>query len=99
MARSGNFNARLYKRLVEDAPDATVVVDPNGKIFLVNVQAEIMFGYDREELLGQPVEILVPERFRRRRGNRRARFFSSVGAGPNRVALERYGLRKDGSEF
>jgi PAS domain S-box-containing protein len=55
----------LYERLMDSAPDAIVVVDDRGEICLVNRQTEALFGYQRSELLGQPLEILIPERFRR----------------------------------
>src|SRR5689334_21678946 len=53
-----------FRALVESAPDAIVIVQLNGEIVLVNRQAEQLFGYQRDELLGQPVELLVPERLR-----------------------------------
>jgi protein-histidine pros-kinase len=88
-----------FKDLLEAAPDAMVIVNQAGEIVLINSQTERLFGYPRRELLGQPVETLVPARFRDKHPGHRGNFFSqprprSMGAG-----LELYGLRRDGSEF
>ncbi len=64
-----------FRALLESAPDAMVIVARNGRISLVNSQTEKLFGYAREELLGQPVEMLVPERFRANHGGHRGAFF------------------------
>jgi len=88
-----------FKDLLEAAPDAMVIVNREGRIVLVNSQAVRLFGWSRDELLDQPIELLVPERYSARHPDHRHRFFSeprtrSMGAG-----LDLYGLRKDGSEF
>ena len=85
--------------LLEHAPDATLIVDNNGQIQLVNAQTERLFGYYREELLGREVETLIPDRYRHRHVKDRAAYAADPRARPMGAELELYGLRKDGSEF
>ena len=88
-----------FRGLLESAPDAMIVTDSTGKIVLVNSQTEEVFGYGREELLSQNVEMLMPERFRRTHVGHRENFASAPRARAMGEGLELYGLRKDGSEF
>jgi PAS domain S-box-containing protein len=87
------------RRLLDSAPDAMVIAGPDGRIVLVNTQTEKLFGYRREELLGQPVEVLVPERFWSHHRHHRESYTNNPQARPMGAGSELYGLKKDGTEF
>src|SRR5437867_4913332 len=80
-------------------PDAALVVDPTGTIVSVNELALALFGYQANEIEGQPIEVLVPERFRHRHREDRARYFASPQVRPMGAGLELTGRRRDGREF
>ena len=88
-----------FRALLESAPDATVIVDASGHITLVNAQTEKLFGYKREELLGQPVENLMPNRFRGGHEGHREQFAKAPRLRMMGSGMELFGRRKDGTEF
>jgi PAS domain S-box-containing protein len=87
------------RTLLEVAPDAVVTVDDRGKIVLVNGQTEKLFGYQRHELLGEPVEKLIPQRVRHGHAQHRAGYSVEPHARAMGAGLELFALRKDGTEF
>ncbi|HEV3275299.1 MAG TPA: sigma 54-interacting transcriptional regulator [Terriglobia bacterium] len=89
----------LFEQLFEACPDALVAVGPNGRMIEVNEQFERLFGYDRSEVVGQDVTLLVPERFRAAHGAHILRYFASPRLRPMGAGLELYAKRRDGTEF
>jgi len=87
-----------FRGLLEAAPDAIVIVGADGRIALVNAQAEVMFGYHREDLIGHPIESLVPDRFRTSHVQDRGRYITEPNTRPMGAGLELSGRRKDGTE-
>lgn len=88
-----------FRLVVEASPNGIILVDEQGQIVLVNAQTEKLFGYAREELIGQPVDILVPTRFRNAHPSHRKEFMMAPEARAMGAGRELFALRKDGSEF
>jgi protein-histidine pros-kinase len=98
-AKRSHRDERLFRRFLEAAPDALVVVDDAGGIILVNAQAEELFGYSRAELLGRSVEMLVPDRFAGPHSTFRGEFVEHPRVRPIGLAGGLYGKHRDGREF
>ena len=90
---------RLFGSFLESAPDAVVIIDEGGQILLVNAQVEALFGYPRQELLGEPVEVLLPERFREAHRSHRDTYAAEPHTRPMGAGLDLWGRRRDGTEF
>ncbi len=90
---------QLFRDLLESAPDGMVIVNKRGEIVLVNTQTENLFGYSREQLLGGPVERLIPARFHGQHLVHRQSFSSDPRARPMGAALELFAVHSDGHEF
>src|SRR6202042_2945776 len=92
-------SSEFMRTLFESAPDAIIVVGKDGAIFRVNAQPELMFGYDRDQLLGQPLEILIPERYRKHHVDQRQGYFAAADTRPMGAGLSLFGRRANGDEF
>jgi PAS domain S-box-containing protein len=88
-----------FEQLLEFAPDAIVGIDGDGRVVLANHQTEVLFGYERHELVGEPVERLVHERFHAQHPGHRARYFDDPRTRPMGAKLALFARRRDGSEF
>ena len=97
--REARSSEARFRGLLQGAPDAVVLVDARGTIVLVNGHAQSLFGYDRSELIGHPVEKLIPARNRGQHPHHRTGYFVDPKARAMGSNLDPFGLRKDGSEF
>ncbi|MEW5789165.1 MAG: PAS domain S-box protein [Pseudomonadota bacterium] len=88
-----------FRSVLEAAPDAVVIADAGGRMVLVNAQTEALFGYRREEMLGEPVEMLLPERLRPGHTGLRRGYAAAPRPRPMGSGLDLFGRRRDGSEF
>lgn len=89
----------LFRKLLESAPDAVVIVNERGRIELANNQAEALFGHDKSDLIGRHVEMLIPERYRQIHVSHREGYFRSPVVRSMGQNLDLYALRRDGQEF
>ncbi len=88
-----------FRGLLESAPDAMVIIEGDGRIAVINAQTEKLFGYARHELIGQSVEVLIPQRFRDRHPGHRVSFLEDPKLRPMGAGRELWAARQDGSEF
>jgi PAS domain S-box-containing protein len=93
------YSEEYFRTVFEAAPSGVLAVDASGRIALLNAQAERMFGYSRAELVGKPIEVLVPQRFRGRHADLRKRAAADPRIRPMGTNRSFLGVRKDGSEF
>ncbi len=96
---TGDESEAYFRTMLETAPDAMIIVDEHGRIAIVNRQAEDMFGYQRAELLGHKVEMLLPENIRAQHQHHRRRYVDKPELRPMGAGLDLLGRRQDGSEF
>lgn len=95
----GAAEPELIRKLLDAAPDATVVVDRQGVIVFANIRVGDVFGYTPDQLIGREIELLIPERFRTSHGRHRAHYTKAPNVRPMGSGLELYGRKRDGSEF
>src|ERR1041384_7090357 len=99
MASAADLGGSNSRALLDAAPDGMVVVDAAGRIVLANRQAQTMFGFTSDELLGQRVEILLPEAYRVSHRDHRTAYHAAPRTRPMGLGMELLARRKDGREF
>ena len=93
------LRAELVSSVLDSAPDAMILIDARGLILFANRQVTALFGHTKRDVVGQPVEILLPERFRQRHVTHRDGYSHNVRLRPMGIGLELFGRRADGTEF
>jgi PAS domain S-box-containing protein len=93
------LSSELVRSVLDSAPDAMIIIDSSGRILFTNRQVSALFGYEAAELVGGPIETLLPERFRARHVGHRSDYTNSVRVRPMGIGLDLFGMRKDGTEF
>jgi PAS domain S-box-containing protein len=93
------LSSELVRSVLDSAPDAMIIIDSSGQILFANRQVSALFGYAAAELVGGPIETLLPERFRARHVGHRSAYTHNVRVRPMGIGLELFGMRKDGTEF
>src|SRR3990167_3514038 len=93
------FSEQRFQEILKAMPDATLIIDHEGKIIFVNEQTEMLFGYHKDELIHQTVEMLIPEPYRNRHPVHRIDFFKNPRTRPMGIGMELFGLRKSGDMF
>jgi PAS domain S-box-containing protein len=94
-----SVSSELARRALDAAPDAMIIIDDSGLICFTNRQVAALFGYPHGDIIGRPVECLMPERFRDRHVAHRQSYMKSVRVRPMGAGLELFGQRPDGTEF
>jgi len=93
------LTSELVRSVLDSAPDAMIIIDASGTVLFANRQVTALFGHERGAIVGQPVEILLPQRFRGRHVAHRQGYGDNVRVRPMGAGLELFGIRADGSEF
>jgi len=93
------LTGELARRVLDASPDALIIIDAQGIVRFANAQASVLFGYPHEELVGQPLESLIPERYRARHAGHRSAYLAAPRLRPMGTGLVLFARRRDGAEF